>query len=200
MAKTYIEQSPSGQAQSQRRIVIYDTTLRDGAQAEGLSFAAADKLKIARRLDELGVHYLEGGYPGSNPKDQEFFRLAQEVDWKSLTITAFGSTRHKSANVENDAGVRALIETGTRAVCIVGKSWDHHVTAVLDTTLENNLAMIRETIAYLKRHEPRGFLRRGALFRWLPSQPGICVVCSAGRSRGRGGLPSALRYEWRKHS
>ena len=157
MAKTYIEQSPSGQAQSQRRIVIYDTTLRDGAQAEGLSFAAADKLKIARRLDELGVHYLEGGYPGSNPKDQDFFRLAQEVDWKNLTITAFGSTRHKSANVENDAGVQALIETGTRAVCIVGKSWDHHVTAVLDTTLENNLAMIRETIAYLKRHEREVF-------------------------------------------
>ena len=145
-------QPAAGQGQAQRRLVIYDTTLRDGAQAEGLSFAAADKMKIARRLDELGVHYLEGGYPGSNPKDQEFFRLAQEIEWKNLTITAFGSTRHKSTVVENDPGVQALIETGTRTVCIVGKSWDHHVTAVLDTTLANNLAMIGETIAYLKRH------------------------------------------------
>ncbi len=144
--------SPTKQAETQRRIVIYDTTLRDGAQAEGLSFAAADKLKIARRLDELGIHYVEGGYPGSNPKDQEFFRLAQDIEWKNITITAFGSTRHKSTNVEDDPGVKALIGTGTRAVCIVGKAWDHHVTAVLDTTLENNLAMIGETIAYLKRH------------------------------------------------
>jgi 2-isopropylmalate synthase len=140
------------QGSSQRRITIYDTTLRDGAQAEGLSFAAADKLKIARRLDELGVHYVEGGYPGSNPKDQEFFRLAREIEWENITITAFGSTRHKSTSVENDASVRALIGTGTRAVCIVGKAWDHHVTDVLETTMENNLAMIRETIAYLKRH------------------------------------------------
>ncbi len=152
-AQTTAESASSAEgARSARRIVIYDTTLRDGAQAEGLSFAASDKLKIARRLDELGIHYLEGGYPGSNPKDQEFFRLAREIEWQHLTITAFGSTRHKSTNVESDAGVRALIGTGVRAVCIVGKAWDHHVTAVLETTLENNLAMIGETIAYLKRH------------------------------------------------
>ena len=152
-ARTTVERATSAeQAGTARRIVIYDTTLRDGAQAEGLSFAASDKLKIARRLDELGVHYVEGGYPGSNPKDQEFFRLAREIEWRHLTITAFGSTRHKSTRVENDPGVRALIGTGARAVCIVGKAWDHHVTAVLETTLKNNLAMIGETIAYLKRH------------------------------------------------
>ena len=171
LSKALAQQSSPEQAQSERQIVIYDTTLRDGAQAEGLSFAAADKLKIARRLDELGVHYVEGGYPGSNPKDQEFFRQAQEIDWKNITITAFGSTRHKSTSVENDAGVKALIGTGTRAVCIVGKSWDHHVTAVLDTTLENNLAMISETIAYLKRHGREVFFDAEHFFDGYRSNP-----------------------------
>jgi len=132
---------------------VYDTTLRDGAQAEGLSFTAIDKMKIAQRLDDLGFHYLEGGYPGSNPKDQEFFRLARQTTWKHITVSAFGSTRHKSRTVESDPGVAALLETGARAIAIVGKTWDHHVTEVLGTTLENNLAMVRETIAYLKRHQ-----------------------------------------------
>lgn len=166
-----MEQAETRQSQGERRIVIYDTTLRDGAQAEGLSFAAADKLKIARRLDELGVHYVEGGYPGSNPKDQEFFRLAQEVEWKNITVTAFGSTRHKSTQVEDDAGVKALIDTGTRTVCIVGKAWDHHVTAVLDTSLENNLAMISETIAYLKRHGREVFFDAEHFFDGFQSSP-----------------------------
>ena len=189
-------QPAAAQGQAQRRLVIYDTTLRDGAQAEGLSFAAADKMKIARRLDELGVHYLEGGYPGSNPKDQEFFRLAQEIEWKNLTITAFGSSRHKSTNVEGDPGVKALIETGTRTVCIVGKSWDHHVTAVLDTTLENNLAMIGETIAYLKRHGREVFFDAEHFFRRLPGKSGLCHGRAARRPGGWCGLLGAVRYKW----
>ncbi len=176
------EQSAAEQGQSGRHIVIYDTTLRDGAQAEGLSFAAADKLKIARRLDELGVHYVEGGYPGSNPKDQEFFRQAQDIEWKNITITAFGSTRHKSTSVEKDAGVKALIGTGTRAVCIVGKAWDHHVTAVLDTTLENNLAMISETIAYLKRHGLEVFFDAEHFFDGFRANPDYAMAALSAAS------------------
>jgi len=132
-------------------IQIYDTTLRDGSQREGISFSVNDKLQIAQLLDELGVDYIEGGWPGSNPKDMEFFaRAAKELSLRHAKIVAFGSTRHAHTAVEHDANVRALMEAGTSVVTVVGKSWDFHVYHALDTTLEENLAMITDTISYLK--------------------------------------------------
>ncbi|HIC94015.1 MAG TPA: citramalate synthase, partial [Anaerolineae bacterium] len=131
-------------------LVLYDTTLRDGAQREGISFSVADKLKIARKLDELGIHYIEGGWPGSNPKDAEFFARARELRLRQAVITAFGSTRRAGVPVEEDAQIRALLEADTETVTIFGKSWDLHVTRVLGTTLGENLRMIADSVAYLK--------------------------------------------------
>jgi len=131
-------------------IQLYDTTLRDGAQREGISFSVNDKLKIARKLDELGIHYIEGGWPGSNPKDAEFFVLVQGMPLEHAVITAFGSTRRAGMRVEEDANIRALLEAETPAVAVFGKSWDLHVAQVLGTTLEENLAMIADSVSYLK--------------------------------------------------
>jgi 2-isopropylmalate synthase len=131
-------------------IQLYDTTLRDGAQREGISFSVDDKLKIARKLDELGIHYIEGGWPGSNPKDAEFFDRAKGIRLEQAIITAFGSTRRAGVAVESDPNIRALLEAETCAVTIFGKSWDLHVSRVLGTTLEENLAMIADSVSYLK--------------------------------------------------
>ena len=131
-------------------IQLYDTTLRDGTQREGISLSLSDKLKTVRKLDELGIHYIEGGWPGSNPKDAEFFALAKGMPLKHAIITAFSSTRRAGTRVEEDANIRALLEAETRAVAIVGKSWNLHVTRVLDTTLEENLAMIADSVSYSK--------------------------------------------------
>jgi len=131
-------------------LVLYDTTLRDGAQREGISFSVADKLKIARKLDELGIHYIEGGWPGSNPKDAEFFAQAKDLRLEQAVIIAFGSTRRANVPVEEDAQIRALLEAGTKTVTIFGKSWGLHVTQVLGTTLEENLEMIADSVSYLK--------------------------------------------------
>ena len=130
--------------------MIYDTTLRDGSQTEGISFSLEDKLRIARKLDYLGISYIEGGWPGSNPKDLEFFRQIQQVPLENARIAAFGSTRKPGIRVDQDSNVQALLEAGTPVVTIVGKSWDFHVLRALETTLEENLAMISDTIAYLK--------------------------------------------------
>ena len=123
-------------------IQLYDTTLRDGTQREGISLSLNDKLKIVRKLDELGIHYIEGGWPGSNPKDVEFFAQVKGMPLKQAVVTAFGSTRRAGMVVEDDPNIRALLETETRAVAIVGKSWDLHVIQVLGTTMEENLEMI----------------------------------------------------------
>jgi len=131
-------------------IQLYDTTLRDGAQREGISFSVDDKLKIARKLDELGIHYIEGGWPGSNPKDAEFFARARRLRLRQAVVTAFGSTRRAGVPVEDDPNIRALLEAETRTVTIFGKSWDLHVSRVLGTTLEENLAMIADSVGYLK--------------------------------------------------
>lgn len=133
-----------------KKITILDSTLRDGAQAEGISFSVTDKLNICRALDELGVAYIEAGNPSSNPKDIEFFREAAEIKFKNAVLTAFGSTRRKNVTCEQDANLNALVNAGTAAVSIFGKSWDFHVTDILKATKEENLAMIGETVAYLK--------------------------------------------------
>jgi len=123
-------------------VEIYDTTLRDGSQREGISYTASDKLRIAQKLDEFGVSFIEGGWPGSNPKDVEFFERAKDVEWKHAVVTAFGSTRRAKLGPESDPNVRALLDAGTRACTVVGKTWTLHVTEVLRTTLDDNLKMI----------------------------------------------------------
>jgi 2-isopropylmalate synthase len=131
-------------------ITLYDTTLRDGTQREGMSLSVEDKLRIVARLDDLGVHYIEGGFPGSNPKDIEFFARVRDLDLKHAAISAFGSTRRKDTTVETDPGLAALVECGCEACCIVGKAWDLHVTEALGATLEENLAMVSESVAFLR--------------------------------------------------
>ncbi|SDR97340.1 (R)-citramalate synthase [Paenibacillaceae bacterium GAS479] len=131
-------------------ISIFDTTLRDGTQGEGISLSADDKLKIAQKLDELGVHYIEGGNPGSNSKDIEFFQRVQKLGLQAK-ITAFGSTRRKNSVAEQDTSLIRIAESGVQAATLVGKSWDFHVHKALGTTLEENLSMIFDSIAYLKQ-------------------------------------------------
>ncbi len=131
-------------------IRLYDTTLRDGTQREGISLSVDDKLKITRKLDEFGFHYIEGGWPGSNPKDVEFFRRVRSLGLKQAKVAAFGSTRRKGIGPQDDANIKALLEAETPVVTFVAKSWDLHVTDVLETTLEENLAMIGESVAYAK--------------------------------------------------
>lgn len=131
-------------------LLLYDTTLRDGTQREGISLSADDKLKIARRLDEFGIHYIEGGWPGSNPKDAAFFERAARRKWKNAKIAAFGSTTRKATRPEDDPNIQALLNAKTPVVTLVGKSWDLHVTDVLEATLEENLEMIGQSVAYFK--------------------------------------------------
>ena len=132
-----------------RPILLYDTTLRDGTQREGLVLSLADKLKIARRLDEAGFPYVEGGWPGSNPKDEEFFAAARGMTFRHAKLAAFGSTRHRSNRVEDDPNIRALLTAETPVTTIFGKSWLLHVTDVLGATPEENLVMIGDSVAHL---------------------------------------------------
>ena len=133
-------------------IELYDTTLRDGSQGEGINFSVIDKLRIAEKLDSFGVHYIEGGWPGSNPKDIEFFAEAKRKKFRHARLAAFGATRRKGIKVENDEQVRLLLEAETPVVTIVGKTWLLHVKEVLRATPDENLAMIGDTIRLLKDH------------------------------------------------
>ena len=138
-------------------LTLYDTTLRDSTQGEGISLSVADKLAICQRLDELGVHYIEGGWPGSNPRDAEFFERAKSMTLCSATLTAFGSTRRANISAAEDANLAALLEADTSVVTLVGKCWDLHVTRVLETSLEENLAMISDSVAFLVESGRRVF-------------------------------------------
>src|SRR5256885_1990411 len=133
-----------------RLIKIYDTTLRDGTQGEGVSFSMEDKVRLTSRLDALGIHYIEGGWRGSNPKDLRFSRRMQDTSLKHAKLAAFSMTRRAGGPVESDANMQALLDAGAPVATIVGKSWDFHVTHALDTTLDENLAMIADTIAFLR--------------------------------------------------
>ncbi|QJE97439.1 citramalate synthase [Luteolibacter luteus] len=137
---------------SDKPVRLYDTTLRDGTQGEGFQLSLLDKLRIAERLDAFGIDYIEGGWPGSNPKDVEFFQEAKKLKLAHAKLAAFGSTRRADTPVEEDPQVRLLLEAETPVVTIFGKSWELHVTEVLRTTVEENRAMIRDTVAYLKKH------------------------------------------------
>src|SRR5262245_43925115 len=132
------------------RVWIYDTTLRDGTQGEGVAFSVEDKLMIARKLDELGVDYIEGGWPGSNMKDAEFFARARSLDLHNARLAAFGSTCHPRNHVEEDPNLNALLEAQTPVVTIFGKTWDLHVRRSLSVPLERNLELISASVSYLK--------------------------------------------------
>jgi 2-isopropylmalate synthase len=138
---------------------VFDTTLRDGAQREGINLTVADKLAIARHLDDFGVGFIEGGWPGANPRDTEFFQRARtEIDFKHAQLVAFGATRKAGARAEDDPQVAALLESGASAITLVAKSHDRHVELALRTTLEENLAMVGETVAYLRGQGRRVFV------------------------------------------
>ncbi|MHA1698541.1 MAG: citramalate synthase, partial [Promethearchaeota archaeon] len=129
---------------------IYDTTLRDGSQGVNISFSANDKVRIVKKLDKLGIHYIEPGFAGSNALDDMVFRQLSTMDFKNARICAFGMTRRPMTDVENDDSIRALLKAGTPVVTIVGKAWDLHVQKVLRTTLDENLSMIKDSIKYFK--------------------------------------------------
>lgn len=132
-----------------KKVELYDTTLRDGSQTEGISYSKLDKVKIARKLDELGVHYVEGGYPLSNPKDKAFFQELKKHPLKNATLVAFGSTRKADTKPEDDPGLNSLIESGVKVATIFGKTWDLHVRDVLKVSLDENVKMIRDSVNYL---------------------------------------------------
>ncbi|MGH9298225.1 MAG: citramalate synthase, partial [Acidimicrobiales bacterium] len=144
--------SPDGSAgRAPGKVEIYDTTLRDGSQQEGISLTVDDKLRVAEQLDHLGVAYIEGGWPGANPKDAAFFkRAASELELKTATLVAFGSTRRPGSRADKDEVLRHLVAAGTEAVCIVAKSSDLHVTEALRTSLDEAVAMARDSVAYLR--------------------------------------------------
>ena len=152
------------------RILIYDTTLRDGSQGEGVNFSLQDKLLITSRLDEAGFDYIEGGYPLSNPKDTAYFHAVRDLDLKTARVAAFGMTRRRDIAPSRDVGLKALVDAGTPTVTIVGKSWDLHVHDVLGVSLEENLRMIGDSVGYCRVARPRDHLRRRAFFRRSETQ------------------------------
>jgi len=139
------------------KVELYDTTLRDGAQRADLSYSIEDRLRILHRLDQVGFPFVEGGWPGANPRDTEFFRLATKETLRHSTLTAFGMTRRAGERPEGSAVLRDLLDAGTEVVCLVGKAWDLHVTEALRTDLEEGVAMVRDSIAFLRKEGRRVF-------------------------------------------
>jgi len=140
---------------SPTRVELYDTTLRDGAQQVGLDFTVADKLQVAQRMDELGVDVVEGGWPGSNPKDVEFFARARDLPWRHARLSAFGATRRPGGGTDDDPNLRALVDSGAPVVALVGKAWTVHVTEALRTTRDENLAMVADSVRFMAGHGRR---------------------------------------------
>ena len=132
------------------QVLLYDTTLRDGTQGENISFSADEKLQVALRLDDAGIHYIEGGWPGSNPRDMAFFKIAKRARFSHAKLAAFGATRRPGISPEDDANLKAIIDSGTDTVAIFGKTWDLHVERIMANTMEENLEMIRDSVAFLK--------------------------------------------------
>ena len=167
-------------------VEIFDTTLRDGAQFEGISLSVEDKLRVAEQLDWLGVAWIEGGYPMANPKDEEFFRRAvTELRLDTATLVAFGSTRRKAGKVDDDPTLRALVEAGTSTVCIVGKSWDFHVTEALETTLDEGVAMAGDSVKFLRNAGLRVFFDAEHFFDGYKANPEFALrVLEAAATEG----------------
>ena len=162
-------------------IEVYDTTLRDGTQMKGISLSGSDKVRIARRLDDFGVHYIEGGWPGSNAKDVEFFERAKDIEWKNAKIASFGSTCRANMAPEDDANIKALIDSHTEVCTLFGKSSVLHVKEVLRTTLDENLRMIEESCAYLKSQGRRVIYDGEHFFDGYKLDP---VLCHGDRESG----------------
>jgi len=169
---------------SEHQVDVYDATLRDGTQRVGISLTVEDKLRIAARLDDLGVAFIEGGYPGSNPKDIELFRRARERSWTSAALVAFGSTRRARLAVEDDPQLAALLAAGTPACAIFGKSSRLHVTEVLRVGLDENLRMIEESVAYLRAHDRRVIYDAEHFFDGYRDDPSYALETLAAASRG----------------
>lgn len=165
-------------------VEIYDTTLRDGSQGEGVNYTATDKLRIAERLDHLGVAFIEGGWPGSNPKDAEFFERARDREWKTAQITAFGSTRRAQLAPEDDPNLQALVNCGARVCTIFGKTWNLHVLDVLRTSLDLNLKMIEESVAFLVAHEKTVIFDGEHFFDGYRADPGYAISTLEAAARG----------------
>ncbi len=159
------------------KVELYDTTLRDGTQMEGISLSVEDKLKIAQKLDELGVHYIEGGWPGSNPKDAEFFAAARSLRLQNAKIAAFGSTRRAGVRAEDDANLRALLDAETPVVTLVGKASEMQVRQVLETSLEENLAMIADSVRFLKLEGRIVFFDAEHFFDGFQGNPQYALRC-----------------------
>src|SRR5262245_56648305 len=153
-------------------VEIYDTTLRDGSQLEGISLTVDDKLRIAEQLDHLGIHYIEGGYPGANPKDEAFFeRAPSELTLHTSTLVAFGSTRRPKGKADDDPTLRNLVKAHTSVACIVGKCWDYHVTEVLRVCLDEGVAMVADSVDFLVHAGLRVFYDAEHFFDGYKSNP-----------------------------
>jgi 2-isopropylmalate synthase len=161
---------------SMKKVFVYDTTLRDGAQAEGISFSGSGKVLLARHLDAFGIDYIEGGYAGSNQKDMEFFREIQRQPLSHAKVVAFGSTRRSRVSVKRDALVASLLEANTPAVTIVGKSWDLHVRDVLRTSYKENFNMISDTVGYIKEHDKEVFFDAEHFFDGFKADPDFAMA------------------------
>ena len=165
-------------------IQIYDTTLRDGTQREGISLSGADKLRIARKLDELGVAFIEGGWPGSNPKDIEFFERARDIEWRTAIITSFGATCRAQSDPEDDPNIWALLDARTPVCTVVGKTWTLHVTEVLRTTFDDNLRIIETSLAYLRAQDRRVIYDAEHFFDGYKADPIYAVETLRAAARG----------------
>jgi 2-isopropylmalate synthase len=160
-----------------RKIEIYDTTLRDGAQSEEISFSVEDKLRITQKLDELGIHYIEGGYPGSNPRDAEYFKKASKLHLENSKLVAFGSTHKPKKKAAQDETMKALVEAGTPIITIFGKTWDFHVKEALRVSLPENLDIIYDSVAFLKKHSDKVFFDAEHFFDGYINNPKYAVKC-----------------------
>jgi len=160
-----------------RRVEIYDTTLRDGSQAEDIALSVEDKLRITEKLDELGVHYVEGGWPGSNPKDAEYFKKVKKLRLENSVVAAFGSTRRPKHKAKDDSNIKSLIETETPAITIFGKTWDFHVKESLKISNNENLEIIHDSVAYLKKYTDRVFFDAEHFFDGYKDNPEFALKC-----------------------
>lgn len=172
-----------------RRIQIFDTTLRDGNQTAGINFSAEDKKRIADRLAEFEIDWIEGGWPGASPKDDQFFELMRDRQWRHSKLVAFGSTARPRHAADADRGLHHLAESGADAACIFGKSWDRHVTVALGVSLEKNLELVRESVHFLKQHLPTVFFDAEHFFDGYSANPEYALsVLKAARDGGADGL------------
>ena len=170
------------------RLYLFDTTLRDGQQTPGIDFSLDDKLVVMDMLDQIGIDYVEGGYPGANPTDTALFAETRPL---KATFTAFGMVKRAGRSAANDPGLQDLLRAKAKAICFVGKSWDYHVRVALQVTNEENLASIRESIENARAAGPRSPARLRAFLRWLQGQPRLCARSGQGGLRRRRALGRA---------